>query len=46
MYKEGRNYYVVYGDVNSLFGPDEKMFTSKKEAEKFLNNKKSEYGLK
>lgn len=36
MYKEGNLYWVVYGDFEGLFGPDEKCFSSKKEAEEFL----------
>ena len=40
MYKEGTKYYVVYGDTESFFGPEEKAFNSKKEANKFLEEKK------
>ena len=46
MYKEGTKYYVVYGDTESFFGPEEKAFNSKKEANKFLEEKKVEYGIK
>ena len=45
MYKEGTKYYVVYGDTESFFGPEEKAFNSKKDANKFLEEKKVEYGI-
>lgn len=45
MYKEGTKYYVVYGDKDSFFGPQEKQFNSKKEANKFLADRKVEYGI-
>lgn len=45
MYKEGNMYYVVYGDVDSLFGPSEMSFRSKKEAENFMAKYKAENGI-
>lgn len=36
MYQENGKWYVVYGG-DDFFGPNEKCFNSKKEAEKFMN---------
>lgn len=45
MYQEGKKFWVVYGDRDGFFGPSEKCFNSKKEAEEFMKLKKKELGV-